>query len=251
MSSIENYMDLEVENVLPYNSKEKKKSQIEGMFDSIAHRYDMLNHLLSAGVDILWRKRAIREIGIIHPQYILDMATGTGDFAMEAMSLHPQKVTGVDLSQNMLNIAINKVKKSELQSTIEFIKGDSEQLTFADNSFDAITVGFGVRNFQNMERGLSELYRVCRPEGMIAILEPAFPPNPLVRALFTLHFRYITPFLGKILSKDGAAYQYLPNSVEAFPQGDAFCKLLERQGFRDTKYIPLTFGMCMLYLGKK
>lgn len=242
---------MEVEKIVPYNSRDAKKPQIEAMFDNIAHRYDFLNRLLSVGIDISWRKRAIRELALIQPQYILDMATGTGDFALEAMSLHPQKVIGVDLSQNMLDIGIEKVKNKNLTDQIEFIKGDSENLQFDANHFDAITVGFGVRNFQQLDKGLSELYRVLKPQGMIAILEPSFPTHPWLRGLFNFHFKYITPLVGKIFSKDASAYNYLPNSVEAFPQGDKFCKILSSTGFVDTKYIPLTFGICALYIARK
>lgn len=244
-------MSLEVEKVTPYSTKEDKKMQIEGMFDNIAGKYDFLNHLLSAGIDISWRKKAIKEISAVHPKIILDMATGTGDFAFEALVLNPEKIIGVDLSQNMLNVGIEKSIKRNLRGKIEFQKGDSENLNFTANYFDAITVGFGVRNFQNLELGLSELYRVLRKDGMIVILEPSFPENPIMKSIFNLHFKYLTPFIGRIFSKDSSAYSYLPNSVEAFPQGEPFVKLLNSLGFRDTNYIPLTFGMCALYTAKK
>ena len=194
-------MSLEVEKVTPYSTSEDKKQQIEGMFDTIAGKYDFLNHLLSAGVDITWRKRAIREIGAVRPKLILDMATGTGDFAMEALTLHPEKIIGVDLSQNMLNIGIEKARDRKVSQIIEFQKGDSENLNFEDNQFDAVTVGFGVRNFQNLEQGLTELLRVLKPNGMIAILEPSFPENPFLKFIFTIHFKYITPLVGRIFQK--------------------------------------------------
>jgi demethylmenaquinone methyltransferase / 2-methoxy-6-polyprenyl-1,4-benzoquinol methylase len=244
-------MNLEVESILPYNQDENKKTQIESMFDNIAHKYDFLNRFLSLGIDISWRKRAIREIGVVFPKRILDMATGTGDFAFEALVLNPEKVVGVDLSQNMLDIGIQKSIKRNQSDKIEFIKGDSEHLSYESNSFDAITVGFGVRNFQHLKLGLSELSRVLKPGGMIAILEPSFPTNPILKGLFTIHFKYVTPIFGKLFSKDARAYTYLPDSVEAFPQGVEFCKILTQQGFIDTKHIPLTFGMCALYTAKK
>jgi demethylmenaquinone methyltransferase/2-methoxy-6-polyprenyl-1,4-benzoquinol methylase len=244
-------LSLNVEKITPYQTTEDKKKQIEGMFDNIADSYDFLNHLLSAGVDIRWRKRAIHEISAVSPRYILDMATGTGDFAFEALRLKPDKIVGVDLSQKMLDVGIQKSINRNLSGNIEFQKGDSENLQFSNNSFDAITVGFGVRNFQNMEAGLSELFRVMKSDGIIAILEPSFPENPIVNFVFNIHFKYITPLLGKIFSHDHSAYTYLPNSVEAFPQGKKFCKILENVGFRDTKYIPLTFGMCALYTARK
>jgi demethylmenaquinone methyltransferase / 2-methoxy-6-polyprenyl-1,4-benzoquinol methylase len=244
-------LSLEVEKVTPYSTQEDKKVQIEGMFDNIAGKYDFLNHLLSAGIDIRWRKKAINEIRLIQPKLILDMATGTGDFALEALALNPEKIIGVDLSQNMLNIGIEKAMNRPNGARIEFQKGDSENLNFTSNYFDAIMVGFGVRNFQNLELGLSELYKVLRKDGMIVILEPSFPENLIMKCIFNLHFKYFTPFIGRIFSKDSSAYSYLPDSVEAFPQGQPFVNLLNSLGFRDTKYIPLTFGMCALYTAKK
>jgi len=244
-------MVLKVEKVLPYNQNEQKSTQIETMFDNIAHRYDFLNHLLSLGVDITWRKRAIRELSSINPKIILDMASGTGDFAFEALSMNPTKIIALDLSQNMLDVGIEKAKTKDKGNTIEWVKGDSENLVYTENQFDAITVGFGVRNFQNLDKGLSELARVLKPGGMIAILEPSFPTNPILKLLFSIHFQYITPLVGKLFSKDASAYSYLPDSVSAFPEGENFCKLLEKAGFTDTKHLPLTFGMCALYIARK
>ncbi len=244
-------MNLKVEKVLPYNEQENKKGQIESMFDNIAHKYDFLNHFLSLGVDVLWRKRAVREIGSIQPKTILDMASGTGDFAFEALSLSPDKIEAVDLSQNMLDIGIQKSIQKKSTSIINFVKGDSEQLSYPDNSFDAVTVGFGVRNFQNLNSGIEELYRVTKPNGMIAILEPSFPSNPIIRFVFNLHFKYFTPLIGKLFSKDASAYSYLHNSVEAFPQGDSFCEILSKAGYRNTKYIALSLGICALYTARK
>jgi demethylmenaquinone methyltransferase/2-methoxy-6-polyprenyl-1,4-benzoquinol methylase len=245
-------MSLKVEKVLPYNEDEKKSTQIEAMFDNIAHRYDFLNHLLSLGVDITWRKRAIRELATINPKNILDMASGTGDFAFEALFLNPARIIALDLSQNMLDVGIEKAKEKDKKNVIEWVKGDSENLAYTENYFDAITVGFGVRNFQNLDKGLSELARVLKTGGgMITILEPSFPSNPFLKLLFTIHFKYITPLVGKIFSKDASAYNYLPNSVSAFPEGENFCKLLEKAGFTNTKYVPLTFGMCALYIARK
>lgn len=244
-------MNLKVEKVLPYNQNEQKSTQIETMFDNIAHRYDFLNHLLSLGVDITWRKRAIRELSSINPKIILDMASGTGDFAFEALSMNPTKIIALDLSQNMLDVGIEKARTKDKGNTIEWVKGDSENLVYTENQFDAITVGFGVRNFQNLDKGLSELARVLKPGGMIAILEPSFPTNPILKLLFSIHFQYITPLVGKLFSKDASAYSYLPDSVSAFPEGENFCKLLEKAGFTDTKHLPLTFGMCALYIARK
>jgi demethylmenaquinone methyltransferase/2-methoxy-6-polyprenyl-1,4-benzoquinol methylase len=240
-----------VENVKPYESNSEKKVQIERMFDNIAGQYDFLNHFLTAGIDILWRKKAIQYIGLKKPQLILDMATGTGDFAFEALAIHPKKVIGVDLSQNMLNVGIEKSKQKNTTEQIEFVKGDSEALEYDANYFDAITVGFGVRNFEHLENGLSELYRVLKPGGEIVILEPSFPKNPILRFLFTIHFKYITPFFGKLFAKDHSAYSYLPNSVAAFPEGQNFCDVLTHLGFKNTKFKSLTFGICTLFVGEK
>ena len=179
------------------------------------------------------------------------MATGTGDFAFAALDINPEKITALDLSQNMLDIGIEKAKSKNCGEKIAWVKGDSEQLSFNDKSFDAITVGFGVRNFQSLDKGLSELSRVMKPDGMIAILEPSFPTNPFMKFLFNIHFKYLTPLVGKLFSKDASAYSYLPDSVSAFPQGELFCQLLIKNGFKDTKHIPLTFGMCAMYLARK
>lgn len=244
-------MKIDVEKVLPYHDQGEKRTQIETMFDNIAHRYDFLNHLLTAGIDISWRRRAIREIGLIRPKRILDMATGTGDFAIEALQLNPDHIEAVDLSQGMLDIGHDKASKLKVSHIIHFVKGDSEALQYPDESFDAVTVGFGVRNFQNLEKGLTELARVTRSGGIIAILEPSFPKNPIVRALFNIHFRWITPLVGKLFSKDASAYSYLPSSVAAFPEGVDFCNILEKSGFQSTKYQSLTLGICTLYLAYK
>lgn len=242
----------EVEKLKPYSeSSEEKKIQIEQMFDNIAVKYDFLNHLLSAGIDILWRKRAIKELQSLAPKTIMDMATGTGDFAFEALALNPDKIIGIDLSQNMLDVGIEKSRLKNITDKIDFVKGDAEHLNYANDYFDAITVGFGVRNFQNLQAGLTELHRVLKIGGRIAILEPSFPKNPLIKYLFIFHFKYVTPFIGKLFSKDDSAYKYLPSSVEAFPQGETFNQLMREVGYINTKCIPLTFGICTLYLAEK
>lgn len=242
-------MSLEVEKVRPYDSEEGKKVQIEKMFDNVAKNYDTINHLMTVGIDILWRKRAVREIGNIKPKQILDMATGTGDFAFEALKLNPEKIVGADLSQKMLDVGIQKAESKKVD-IIDFVKADSENLSFNDNKFDAITVGFGVRNFENLTVGLKELNRVMKPEGMIAILEPSFPDNFLLKKLVEFNFKYITPLLGRLFS-DGSAYTYLPSSVEAFPEGENFLNILSECGFKDNKHIKLSFGICALYIGRK
>ena len=238
--------------VTPYNDASRtKKEQVEEMFDNIAHRYDFLNHLLSLGIDITWRKKAVKFIGSIQPKKILDVASGTGDFAFEALKLNPDKITGFDLSEGMMNYGRAKAAKMNVAEIVEFVKGDSEKMPFADNSFDAITVGFGVRNFENLEAGLREMQRVTRPGGKIAILEASQPQNTILRALFGLYFGNIVPMIGRMFSKDARAYSYLPESVKAFPEGFEFIKILENIGFRNIKWQPLTFGACAFYSMEK
>src|ERR1700677_1729097 len=211
----------EMSNVVtPYkNSERSKKEQVAEMFDNIARRYDFLNHLLSMGIDITWRKKAIRYIGEIRPKTILDVATGTGDFAFEALALNPDKVVGYDISEGMMKYGREKAMKLNADHIVSFIKGDSEQIAFADNTFDAITVGFGVRNFENLEAGLREMHRVLNAGGRIAILEASQPHNTIIRAVYSLYFNHIVPRIGRLFSKDVRAYTYLPESVRVFPQG--------------------------------
>jgi demethylmenaquinone methyltransferase/2-methoxy-6-polyprenyl-1,4-benzoquinol methylase len=238
--------------VTPYNDTERsKKEQVEEMFDNIAHRYDFLNRLLSLGIDITWRKKAVKFIGTIQPKKILDVATGTGDFAFEALVLNPENVTGYDLSEGMMSYGRKKAADMSVANIVEFIKGDSEKMPFDDDYFDAITVGFGVRNFENLQVGLKEMLRVTRPGGKVAILEISQPPNTIIRALYGLYFNYVVPFIGKLFSKDIRAYQYLPESVRAFPEGIAFVKILEETGFKQVKWKPLTFGTCAFYMMEK
>ena len=237
--------------VTPYNDTRSKKEQVEEMFDNIAHRYDFLNHLLSLGIDIIWRKKAVKFIGTIQPKKILDVASGTGDFAFEALSLNPEKVIGFDLSEGMMNYGRAKAKQQNVANIIQFIKGDSEKMPSADNEFDAITVGFGVRNFENLEAGLKEIYRVTRTGGKVAILEASMPQNTIIRALFSLYFGKIVPIIGKMFSKDSRAYDYLPESVMAFPKGLEFVKILENIGFVNVQWQPLTFGACAFYKMEK
>ena len=239
-------------NIKPYTKDQSsKKEQVAKMFDAIAGRYDFLNHFLSLGIDILWRKKAIREIGKINPNTILDIATGTGDLAVEASRLKPKKIIGIDISNKMLDVGRIKMKHKRLDNIIEMQYGDSENLKFDDHSFDAITAGFGVRNFENLDKGLSEMYRVLKINGKLAILEPAEPIYFPFKQLYNLYFKTILPLIGKFFSKDQSAYTYLPKSVEAFPSRDEFVKLLEKSGFKDPKFIPLTFGIAALYIATK
>jgi demethylmenaquinone methyltransferase/2-methoxy-6-polyprenyl-1,4-benzoquinol methylase len=238
--------------ITPYQKKEgSKKEQVTKMFDSIAHSYDFLNHFLSLGIDIMWRKKAVKEISKIKPQYILDIATGTGDLAIECAKLKPKKIIGVDISNNMLNVGRTKILKKGLSDLIDMKNGDSENLSFEDNKFDAITAGFGVRNFENLDKGLNELYRVLNQEGKIVILEPSEPKSFPFKQIYLVYFNTILPMLGKVFSKDSSAYTYLPNSVAAFPCGNEFVQKLKKAGFKNAKHTPLTFGIAALYTGTK
>ncbi|HVA98888.1 MAG TPA: bifunctional demethylmenaquinone methyltransferase/2-methoxy-6-polyprenyl-1,4-benzoquinol methylase UbiE [Bacteroidia bacterium] len=238
--------------VTPYkNSESGKKEQVAQMFNAIAPRYDFLNNLLSLGIHVLWRRKAIRLLKNNSPKKILDIATGTADFAIEAMKLHPEKVIGIDISESMLKIGKEKILKKKLSSIIELQTGDSENLTFADNSFDAITVGFGVRNFENLEKGLGEIHRVLANDGMLVILEFSKPTSFPVKQLYEFYFLKICPLLGKYFSKDKAAYNYLPESVNAFPAGNDFLKIMQKTGFKNTLCYPLSKGIASIYVGKK
>lgn len=238
--------------VTPYkNLTTSKKEQVATMFNNIAPKYDFLNQLLSMGIHKGWRRKAVSLLKEVNPKNILDIATGTGDFAIEAMKLNPDKVVGVDISEGMLKIGVEKINKLGLQNKIELKLGDSESLPFADNSFDAITVGFGVRNFENLEKGINDIYRVLNKNGMIAILEFSKPTAFHIKQIYHFYFRYITPAIGKIFSKDNSAYTYLPESVKAFPAGEDFLSVLKKAGFKETKAIPVTFGVASIYIAKK
>lgn len=228
-----------------------KKEQVAGMFDRIAGRYDFLNHLLSMGIDKGWRKKAINTLRGINPKKILDVATGTGDLAIAALTLQPDHITGVDISEGMMEIGRKKLKDKNLDDKITLQYGDSEALPFETGTFDAITCAYGVRNFEHLEKGLEQMSRVLRIGGRIAILEFSRPKKFPVKQLYHFYFRYILPTLGKTVSKDATAYTYLPESVAAFPEGAKFCTILEQCGFNEVKARPLTFGITTLYTGKK
>ncbi len=238
--------------ITPYNDKqESKKAQVAKMFDNIAGSYDFLNHFLSLGIDILWRKSAIREIAKVQPETVLDIATGTGDLAIEASVLNPDKIIGVDISEGMLKVGREKMKNKGLEKLIELQYGDSENLPFKDNSFDAVTAGFGVRNFENLPKGLSEMCRVMNAGGKLAILEPAETGSFPFKQLYSFYFKGLLPLVGKIVSKDSSAYTYLPESVAAFPSGNDFLAELKKAGFKNPQHIKLTFGVAALYTATK
>ena len=231
---------------------EDRKVMVESMFNSIAWRYDFLNHFLSFGTDRMWRRRAIR---IISRHYqnpeILDVATGTGDLAITAMEINPLKIIGIDISQNMLEIGKEKIRKKGFQGKIELIHGDSENIPFGDDLFDVAMAAFGVRNFADPLKGLIEMKRVIRKSGMILVLEFSKPSGFLFRTIYNFYFRNILPFVGKLFSKDKAAYSYLPDSVYKFPDNEAFLQLLTEAGFSDTRQVKLTGGVASIYTGLK
>jgi demethylmenaquinone methyltransferase/2-methoxy-6-polyprenyl-1,4-benzoquinol methylase len=236
----------------PENLKEDKKAAVESMFDSIAWRYDFLNHFLSFGIDRLWRRRAIRIISKFYKNpHILDVATGTGDLAIAAMKLNPFKISGIDISQKMLEIGKEKIGKKGFSGKIELMTGDSEKIPFGDSVFDVAMVAFGVRNFSDPLKGLSEMKRVIRNGGLIMVLEFSKPSGFPFRPVYNFYFRNILPFFGKLFSKDKAAYRYLPDSVMKFPDNKEFLKLLGLAGFSDTRQIKLTGGVASIYTGVK
>jgi demethylmenaquinone methyltransferase/2-methoxy-6-polyprenyl-1,4-benzoquinol methylase len=228
-----------------------KKAQVADMFNNIAGKYDFLNHFLSLGIDKSWRRKAIAAISVIRPKVILDVATGTGDLAIEASKLSPEKIIGIDIAIQMLNVGRQKLQEANLSGIITLETGDSEVLRFDNNYFDAITCAYGVRNFDNVSKGLSEMYRVIRFGGKLAILEFSHPARFPIKQGYQLYFKYILPLLGKIVSKHSKAYTYLPESVKAFPEGKQFCRMLEDVGFKNVKANPLTFGITTLYTADK
>ena len=238
--------------VVPYKDQSKgKKEQVANMFNTISPQYDFLNHLLSGGIDIIWRKKAIKLLQNKGIKTMLDIATGTGDFAIEALKINPEKIVGVDISEGMLSVGIEKIKKMGLEKTIQLQKGDSEKLPFSDNSFDAVIVSFGVRNFENLQKGLSDMFRVTKPGGYCLILEFSNPRSFPMKQLYTFYSKYCLPFLGKMISKDPSAYTYVPESVKAFPDGPEFIHIFKSVGYSETNWIPMTGGICSIYIGQK
>jgi len=241
------------DKVLPdEKSNEDKKNQVAAMFDSIARRYDFLNRFLSVGIDRSWRRKAIKELKEIHPKIILDVATGTGDVAIVACKLlNPDKIVGIDISEGMLELGRNKIKKLNLENKIELFAGDSETINHQNSSFDAITVAFGVRNFAHLEKGLTEMLRVLKPGGKISILEFSMPKASLLKAFYSFYMFTIVPAFGKLFAKNKQAYKYLNNSVRVFPDRENFMEIMQKAGFRNTYYKSLSLGICCIYCGSK
>lgn len=240
------------EEIKPYGKEGEKGKLVEEMFDNIAPTYDTLNHRLSWDIDKGWRKKAIRQLLPFQPKTILDIATGTGDFAiLSVKELRPQRMIGIDISEGMMKIGQKKVEAEGLQHIVSFKKDDCTHLSFDDNSFDAVTAAFGIRNFQNLDQGLNEMYRVLRPNGHLSIVELTTPVSFPMKQLFKLYSHTILPVYGKLISKDTSAYSYLTKTIEAFPQGEVMLDILRKAGFKNASFKRLTFGICTMYFATK
>jgi demethylmenaquinone methyltransferase/2-methoxy-6-polyprenyl-1,4-benzoquinol methylase len=241
------------DTVVPFkDSQLTKKEQVADMFDRIAFRYDFMNRFLSGGIDVRWRKKAIKELQQADPQTILDVATGTADVAiMMTKYLSPKKIIGIDISEGMLDLGRKKIAELKLNNTIELQHGDSEAINFADNSFDAITVAFGVRNFASLEKGLAEMLRVLKPGGKLVVLEFSKPKQGFLKKIYSLYMKIAAAGIGKWIAKNREAYEYLNESVNAFPEGNNFVEILNKAGYTNTYLKKLTLGICTIYCGKK
>lgn len=241
------------EKVTPYkDSSEGKKQQVEQMFDNISENYDGLNRVISLGTDKSWRRKVIKKVGNTNPQAVLDIATGTGDLAIAfAQKKIGSKIVGLDLSEGMLAVAKKKVKGKDYENNITFIKGDSEALPFESESFDAITVSFGIRNFENLEKGLSEIFRVLKKDGIFVILETSVPTRFPFKQGYYVYTSYILPLIGRLFSKDKVAYKYLSESASSFPYGEKLNNILRKVGFNQVKNLPQTMGVATIYTASK
>lgn len=238
--------------VKPYGNEDKsKKEEVAEMFNNISKRYDFLNHFLSLGIDKIWRRKAVNQLKEIQPKKILDLATGTGDFAVALLKLNPEEIIGMDISSGMLEVGRDKMKRKKVDNIIQMKLGDSENLPFEDGYFDALTVGFGVRNYENLEKGLSEMLRVLRKDGKAVILEFSKPKKFPVKQYYKFHSKYIIPFFGKRISKDVKAYEYLPESVAAFPEGKDFEEILIKVGYKNVTSKLVSGGIATIYSGTK
>ena len=237
--------------ITPYNNNDSKKEQVAQMFDNIAFRYDFLNSLLSLGIHKGWRRKCIKMLADKNPKHILDVATGTGDFAIAAMKLNPSKIIGIDISEGMMKFGREKLQKMNLDKIITLQYGDAETCDLPDNSMDAITVGFGVRNFENLEKGLTNMLRILKPGGQLSVLEFSTPRQFPMKQFYKFHFKYITPSVGKLFSKDASAYSYLPESIKAFPDNERFTAILEKVGYKKTSFSSVGLGLAAIYMAEK
>lgn len=238
--------------VKPYkDSNAGKKEQVTTMFDNISKEYDGLNRVISFGIDVSWRKKVTKMVSKNNPKQILDIATGTGDLALMMAQLDPDKITGLDISAGMLEVGKQKIAKANLSDKIEMVVGDSENMPFDDNTFDAITVSFGVRNFANLDKGLTEIKRVLKPGGIFVVLETSNPTKFPFKQGYKFYTSFILPIIGKIFSRDKVAYSYLSESANTFPFGEAFDNILQKNGFINTEYKPVTFGVATIYSATK
>lgn len=240
------------EKIKPYSGNGHKREQVERMFDNIAHSYDLLNHSLSWGIDRKWRRKAIDSLRPYRPEHILDIATGTGDFAvLSAQRLNPRSITGVDISEGMMQVGREKVRRKSLEHIIRFQREDCAALSFPDNTFDAVTIAYGVRNFENLDRSLREIHRVLKPGGHLLIVELCTPVRFPMKQLFQVYSHLVMPVIGRLISRDNSAYTYLPATMAAFPQGEVMQGILCRAGFSEVTFRRLTGGLCTLYLSTK
>jgi demethylmenaquinone methyltransferase/2-methoxy-6-polyprenyl-1,4-benzoquinol methylase len=238
--------------IIPYqNSDLSKKGQVEKMFNNISKEYDILNRVISFGIDISWRKKIVKILKSKNPSIILDVATGTGDLAIELVKTNAKKIIGLDISKGMLDVGIDKIKHKNLNNTIEMVIGDSENLKYEDNFFDAVTVSFGVRNFESLDLGLREIFRVLKPNGSLVILETSNPTKFPFKQFYTVYSKFILPTIGKIFSKDKLAYNYLSESSAEFPYGEKFNNILKKIGFTSVVDFPQTFGVATIYVASK
>ncbi len=240
------------EQIKPYKDSELgKKEQVAQMFDNISKDYDGLNRVISLGIDVSWRKKVVKLVGKNSPKQILDIATGTGDLALMMTKLNPDRIVGLDISEGMLEVGRNKIEKANLSNKIKMVVGDSENIPFEDNTFDAITVSFGVRNFENLDKGLTEILRVLKPGGRFVVLETSNPTKFPFKQGYKFYTNFILPIIGKLFSKDKVAYSYLSESANSFPFGEVFNNILQKNGFKDAKNLPVTFGVASIYTAFK
>lgn len=245
-------MEVKAEHIKPYDSAGAKSVQVRQMFDSIAPAYDWMNRAMTFGVDKSWRRKAVNIVAAEKPEHIVDIATGTGDLAIAMAKTMPQaRITGVDLSEGMINIGNNKIANAGLDKRVKLVCGDCLDLPLESCSADVITVAYGVRNFEHLDRGYAEMFRVLRPGGLLCVLELSTPVNPVVKPLYSLYTRVFIPMLGRLVSKDTRAYSYLPESIAAVPQADEMLSLIAQAGFAETAFRRMTFGVCTLYTARR